>query len=137
MMQTSNGYPLDLNDRQQGVDRRPPAHPEAYQDRMERLEASGLNEAHAAKCQAAAERAAALRFRRGVRSEAGFPCPEPRIIEATPSHDVTSPASANAGYQAGMIHGYRFGTDRSWAGMTTWGAAYQAGIEYGRSFRIS
>ncbi len=123
-MQTSNGYPLDLNDRGQGVDHRPPTSPEAYQERMARVEASGVYEAHAAKCQAARERAAARRFRLGVRSEAGFPCPEP-----------SGPSENDSAYRAGMDAGFRLGQE--WDGINGgWGAAYAAGCEVGRGWRI-
>lgn len=136
-MQTSADHPLDLNDRGQGVDRRPPTSPEAYQERLDRFEASGVYEAHAAKFEAAKAKAAAERFRRGVRSAEGFPCPEPAF---TPSHseadllDADDQASGDSGYRRGLIGGYMNGT--SWDGFTAWGRAYQAGQEAGRFWRI-
>lgn len=123
-MQTSNGHPLDLNDPGQRGNAAPEqSPPDVYADQMARLTAPAINAAHAAKFAAARERAAAKRFRLGVRSAGGFPCPEPSAVSDT-----------DAGYRNGADYGFRLNGD--WDGFTPWGNAFAAGSNMGRFWRF-
>lgn len=129
-MQTSNGHPLDLNDPGQRGNAAPEqSPPDVYATQMARLTAPAINAAHAAKFAAARERAAAKRFRLGVRSAGGFPCPEP-----TPTAPFGLASETYCGYRSGLSAGWRNGAE--WSGFTAWGAAFEGGADMGRFWRI-